>query len=291
MIKNFWSRSWKNKLTKMIRIAFAGYLLLMMLPVSISCQQLIEIWQTDAVFQSPESVLFDGKRKQIYVSNINGSSDARDGNGFLSLMDVNGSIKELKWIEGLHAPKGLALYQNRLYVTDIDHLVVIDVESASIIQRYKAEGAVFLNDAVAGGNGDIYVTDSRGDQIYRLRNNRLELWLKVDSFLKINGLYASNRFVYVGSTVIHKINRKSRRIQVIKENCGGIDGLEKYTKGRFIYSNWMGKIFLTTKGKDVCLLDVSEQKINTADINYVMQQRLLLVPTFLDNRIVAYKLQ
>ena len=37
------------------------------------------------------------------------------------------------------------------------------------------------------------------------------------------------------------------------------------------------------------LLDTKDQKINAADIGYIESQELLLVPTFFDNRVVAYK--
>ena len=38
------------------------------------------------------------------------------------------------------------------------------------------------------------------------------------------------------------------------------------------------------------LLDTRDEKINNADIAYNKESKMLFVPTFFDNRVVAYKL-
>ncbi|MEH6813325.1 MAG: hypothetical protein V7677_12410, partial [Motiliproteus sp.] len=70
--------------------------------------QLEPLWNTEAVFQQPESVVYDIVRRSIYVSSINGAPDAVDGNGFISLVANDGKVEKLKWVDGLNAPKGLA---------------------------------------------------------------------------------------------------------------------------------------------------------------------------------------
>jgi hypothetical protein len=39
------------------------------------------------------------------------------------------------------------------------------------------------------------------------------------------------------------------------------------------------------------LLDTHEQKINSADISYNSKQRIVYVPTFFNNTVVAYELK
>jgi hypothetical protein len=39
------------------------------------------------------------------------------------------------------------------------------------------------------------------------------------------------------------------------------------------------------------LLNTSTEKINAADIKYIPANHLLLVPTFLDNRVMAYEIK
>src|SRR5690554_3474022 len=77
-----------------------------------------ERWQSPAELKTPESAVYDPVRKLVYVSNINGSPTELDANGFITALSPDGAIVELKWVEGLHAPKGLAIQGDRLYVAD-----------------------------------------------------------------------------------------------------------------------------------------------------------------------------
>jgi hypothetical protein len=39
------------------------------------------------------------------------------------------------------------------------------------------------------------------------------------------------------------------------------------------------------------LIDTTNQKINSADIEYIEGKQILLIPTFFDNRVVAYQVE
>src|SRR5690606_36774122 len=74
----------------------------------------------------------------------------------------------LKWVEGnLHAPKGMALLDGKLYVTDINEVKIIDVASATIEKTMAVKGAVFLNDVATDGQ-QVYFSDTRAGNIYAL---------------------------------------------------------------------------------------------------------------------------
>ena len=64
-------------------------------------------WETDPTLTTCESVLYDQERDVLYVSNINGQPDGKDGNGFISKLNLDGKVTELEWVKGLNAPKGL----------------------------------------------------------------------------------------------------------------------------------------------------------------------------------------
>jgi len=109
----------------------------------------VEVWQATGL-KTPESALPDPTATFAYVSNINGKPLDKDGNGFISKVSLkDGKVLALEWAKGLDAPKGLALANGRLYVSDIDKLVEIDPESGKILARYDAPGSVFLNDVTA----------------------------------------------------------------------------------------------------------------------------------------------
>src|SRR5687768_9085738 len=87
-----------------------------------------EVWSRDGVYP-PDSVLLDAKRNVFYVSNIVGEPAGKDGVGYLSKVSPDGKLQTAEWVTGFNAPKGLVMQDDTLFVTDIDRLMAIDVES------------------------------------------------------------------------------------------------------------------------------------------------------------------
>lgn len=253
-------------------------------------QTLTKQWTTTDGLKTPESVLYDAGSNSIFVSNINGQASEKDGNGFISILGIDGKMKNLNWVTGLNAPKGLAIYNGNLYVADIDELVVINIKEARITDKIKLENAKFLNDVTASEDGTIFVTDMRDNKIYVLENGKLTLWLEDQLISNPNGLWAENGKLYIGTGQILQADIKTKEIQVLVNDCGGIDGIEKLKDGNFIYSNWKGLIFITKGVKSIQLLDTVDKQ-NTADIDFVPGKNMVLVPTFLANSVEAYLLK
>ena len=84
------------------------------------------VWASDTLLRTPESVFFDKGRKVLYVSNVNLNPWEKDGNGFISKMDLEGNIIELKWIVGLSSPTGMGISGSSLYIADTDEIVQAD---------------------------------------------------------------------------------------------------------------------------------------------------------------------
>jgi hypothetical protein len=60
----------------------------------------------------------------------------------------------------------------------------------------------------------------------------------------------------------------------------------------FILSTWAGEVnYVSAQGKVEKLLDTKEQKINAADLTYIPEKNLLLIPTFFVNTLTAYSIQ
>ena len=274
-------------------IAKKSLIILFLLSISFSSfsQKLIQIWDTGQQLNTPESVLYDESRGVIYVSNINENPWEKDGNGFLSTLGPDGSIKNKEWITGLSGPKGLAVVDNKLYVADIDELVEINLDENKVIKKYPADGLTSLNDVTSTADGAIYVSDTNTGKIMALKDGKFTLWYDGGAMGRINGLYAENGKLYVGSDKIYELDLSSKDIKEVQLNCGGIDGLEKDNDGNFVFSNWPGRIFYVQGDQLVKMMDTTKDKINTADIDFAKKLNLLLVPTFFDNRVVAYKIE
>ncbi|NOR76368.1 MAG: hypothetical protein GQ525_14575 [Draconibacterium sp.] len=252
-------------------------------------QKLEKVWETTGM-KTPESVLYDTERDVIYVANINGAPAEKNGTGFITILSANGNIKTLEWVTGLNAPKGMAIFDNKLYVSDISQLVEIDIKKGEIIKKYDVPNSVFLNDVSACKNGMIFVSDTRTAKIHVLKNGTLKVWLSGEPLENPNGLMAENGKLFIGDTNIYEVDIKTKKINMIIENAGGVDGLEKNNDGEFVFSNWPGRIFINHNGKTIKLLDTTTEEINTADLDYDLKHDLILLPTFFDNRIIAYKI-
>jgi len=254
-------------------------------------------WETENVLQVPESVLYHESGNILYVSNINGRPTQKNGQGFISKVSLDGKIEHLKWATGLNAPKGSAVYKNKLYVSDIDTLVEIDLESGKITARYPAAGAQFLNDVAVDASGNVYVTDMSRENsvIYKLIQGEMTVWVKGMGISSPNGLFMEEKRLIVGNSgdgFLKAINLDDKKISTIADVGSGIDGLRSDGKGNYFISDWKGKTSLVTaSGKIIVLMDTTASKINSADLEYITSKGLLLIPTFFDNRVVAYKVE
>ena len=251
-----------------------------------------KIWETTDLLTTCESVCYNNATKTIFVSCIDGNPTDKDGNGFISELSITGDIITLNWVTGLNAPKGMGIFGNKLYVTDIDRIVEIDIETAMISKEYRVEGANFLNDITISPEGDVYISDMSTAKIHRIKKGILETWFTSEEFINPNGLFFEDKELLVGTrNGIYSIRIEDKRLWHLIKETGGIDGLEADGKGSYIISDWQGKIQLVNIEKDpVLLLNTSDKGINAADIEYIPERKMLLVPTFSDNRVMAYEL-
>ena len=273
---------------KLVLLVLAG--VLFVLPLF--SQSLKPIWKTKKILKVPESVYYRAKTHRIYVSNVNGKPAALDGNGFISLLNENGKIIKLKWATGLNGPKGMAIKGNHLFVSDINRLAEIDLRNGKIVRYIHFPGAKFLNDVVAGPEGRIYVTDTDLGAVFVVKAGKAHLW-STDPLLKgANGLAMNRGKLFIGvNGYLLEANTKTGKIRIVAHVTGDIDGLVPLGNGRFILSDWAGKIYLISTDKaPVILSNTTKQKINAADLGFISGKKIILIPTFFDNRVVAEQL-
>ncbi len=258
--------------------------------------KLVKVWETDTTLRTPESVLYDGDNT-LYVANIDGKPDALDGSGFISKVTLDGKIENLRWTSGLNAPKGMGLYKNRLYVTDVYRLVCINTENGQAEKTWDGVGKdAFLNDVTVAKDGTVYVSDNRNDKIYRLKDEKWEVWMEGEQLNKPNGVLAVGKDkLMVGSTktgALRSVDLATKTMTTLADGMNATDGIVPEGKGNYFVSDWNGQVFhVNADGSKEQLLDTREQKINAADIDYVARKKLLIVPTFYKNSLVAYRVE
>ena len=251
---------------------------------------LTKVWETDTVLTTAESTLYDEANEIIYVSNINGNHSEKDGNGFISKIAPDGSVIQLQWVAGLNAPKGMAILNDKLYVTDMDEIVEINIADSSIANRYPVEGATFLNDAATDGE-KVYVSDSGTGKVHVLEDGKVNT--VTEGMEGINGLAfndAGELFILNGEGLL-QYDMEGDTATTLNDVVTGGDGLVIIDDSTYIASRWQGEIYLVKGGKEYLLLDTKAEESNTADIDYIAEENLVLVPTFMKSKVVAYELE
>lgn len=249
------------------------------------------VWETDG-FETPESVIYDADNNVYYVSNIGGKDPLeKDGNGFISIMNPDGSIKTLKFVEGLNAPKGMAINNGYLYVSDIDRIVKIDLSKGKIVHEIPVKGAMFLNDIAALGD-TLFVTDSQTNSYIKFTDSSYTVLTSDTSFTSPNGIIVVNGKIISGTgKEVIEIDPVTGKWSTLIKETGGVDGLAKVKDGVFIVSDWPGKVHLIYPDKEKkLLLDTSEEGFNTADFYFDKKNMQVLIPTFYKNSVACYKL-
>jgi sugar lactone lactonase YvrE len=255
-------------------------------------RQLVKKWETEATLKTPESVLFDGAGKVLYVSNIDGKEPwAKDNAGSIAKVGLDGKVIAVEWVKGLQAPKGMGLHNGKLYVADLDRVVVIDVKKSAIAETIVVEGAQRLNDVTVDKKGVVYVSDMQGLKIYSITNSKPAVFLE-GGFKRPNGILAHGDDFYVlDSGALLKFGKDKQRTTVVEGMDASTDGIEHVQGNEFIVSCWAGVVYSVKGSEKTQLLDTRPQKSNTADIGYDAKNKIVYVPTFFVNTVAAYELK
>ena len=263
-----------------------------------------KVWEVAAGLAGPECAYPDIKADVIYVSNVNGDPMGKDAKGYIAKVSLDGKKVE-KWVDGLKAPKGLAVSNGHLFVGDVDELVEIDIASGKIVAKHKAEKAGLLNDVAADDKGNVYVSDTGGGGVYKFSGGKIEKWaddkvlaganglLVEDGNLIVNtwGVLTGNGFETSSLGRVVSISLADKKITELDggKPVGNLDGFVSLGGGNYIISDWMaGKIFkFSAGGKTEPIIDLGK---GNADIAYDAASKIMYVPQMMEGKLFAYKL-
>ncbi|MCK4415097.1 MAG: SMP-30/gluconolactonase/LRE family protein, partial [Candidatus Eisenbacteria sp.] len=254
-------------------------------------------WETSADFLLPESVAYDPGQDVFYVSNYDAYNRAgAPGAQYVSKISPSGEILDLRWVRGLFNPTGITVAGTRLYVVEREQVAVIDTETGETLERIAVTEPGFLNDVACDAKGTIYVSDSRGGRILRLREGKVEVWVADGAIGGANGILLDEDRLVVAANADHalrSIDCESGKITTIARlPLGTIDGIQLDGAGNYIVSQTEGRLYLVTpRGEIEKLLDTSGPPVGAADFVFVPGSGLLVIPTFTQDRVVAYHLE
>jgi sugar lactone lactonase YvrE len=214
----------------------------------------------DVGFMTPESVLMDTAADVYLVSNINGGPTDEDDNGFISRVNPDGTVENLRWIDGaaglfpLHAPKGMAISGDTLFVADITCIRMFNRTTGEFFSDLCLEGTSFLNDVAIGPEGSIFVTDTGvragaaglepagTDAIYRLPRGEGQRGATLARDAELggpNGIAIGPRGIFVvtfGSGEVLRFTAGGEKSVLLPASSRQYDGIVFLNDGSFAFS-------------------------------------------------------
>lgn len=256
--------------------------------------KLTQLWETEASFKVPESVLYDAKRQVLYVSNIDGEPWADDKRGSIGKLGLDGKVIAADWVTGVSCPKGMAMSSDGkwLYAADAGGIAVIDIEKGKVEKKIAIPEGLQLNDLVSDGKGTLYVSDSRGKKVYAVKGDKVTVHLDETVLKGPNGVLVHDGKLYVLDNNSLNLVNDDKSLKVLADGMpGGTDGVEHVQDDEFLVSIWSGAIWYVKGGEKELLFDGKPTETRTADIGWDPATRTVYVPTFQKNTVVAYKVE
>ncbi len=254
--------------------------------------KLEKLWETDSTLKVPESVCFDTKRQIMYVTNIDGTEPwGKDGKGSIGKVATDGKIIVAEWVQGLNAPKGMAIVGSNLFVADLSEVVIIDLEQGTIVKKIKIDSAVGLNDVCVDKKGIVYVTDMKTKKLHRI-DKAHQVTTLLTGLKNPNGVLKTKKYFFLlDAGTLYKIDKNNNLTKIVDGLEGGTDGIEQVSNNEYIVTCWAGAVYhVNVKEKTkLLILDSRPEKISSADLGINKKENIIYIPTFFRNTVVAYK--
>ncbi len=263
-----------------------------------------KVWEATGL-KNPESAVYDAQAGVIYVSDVAGEPNAKDATGFIAKLTPDGKVTDAEWVSGLNAPKGMALADGKLYVADVDQLVVVDIAKGEVSAKYDAPGAKFLNDVAATSDGRVFVSDMMTDTIWALDGDKFEVWVQDAALENPNGLYAEDGRLVVASWGVmapdfstkvaghmKAVDLETKAITPLgsTDPAGNLDGVQADGAGGYFATDWLsgGLLKIAPDGKAETIMDLDQ---GSADLLVIPDQKLVLIPMMMNGSVAAYKVE
>lgn len=256
----------------------------------------VKLWETGEIFKAPESVVYDGERGFLYVSNYTGGvkNGTSYGEHYISKANLKGEIIKFDWIGNLTTPTGICINNDKLYIVERFGVVEYDLKADKVSNKFYIKTSYFLNDITVDSQGLIYVSESDTNTIYRIKDKSVEKWLDSEEISRPNGILYDDGKLIVGvnsDNYLKAVNISNKQVTEIAHlGPGTIDGIKKCGDG-YLVSHFMGNLYLVKPSGEVTeLINTREVEINIADFEYIQDKDMVVIPAMKNNKLLCYQL-
>lgn len=245
-----------------------------------------------------ESCTFDAERDRVVMMNTGLSQDVLENDGYVSLLEPDGTVHTAKWIgatrEGLslNSPLGSAIQDGLLYAADIDVVHTFDLASGRPGRTFRVPEATFLNGIAVSDDGTIYVSNSRPvERLYRITaGGEVSVFVDGKPLDRPNGVAIDAEgniaVVNMGDNAVLSFNPQGQLVRTEHAVEAGNDGLVILPDGtKYVSSVRFGSISEIRPGREAQI--IASGIPNAASMCFDPERRQLVVPMN-DNNAVAF---
>ncbi|QLE02458.1 TIM barrel protein [Galbibacter sp. BG1] len=262
-------------------------------------------------YDAPDQAVYHKGTDSWYISNLGGGiSLEQDSYGWITRTDARGVVKDTVWIgikEGMHAPSGMIIKENLLFVCDRTGVHEIDILKKTIVNFYPLPGGKFINDIAIANNGDLFISDFFGNKIYKLpaKSRKAEVWLETERLEAPDGLLMDGENLIVASWGklsepgsfettklgdLLSIDLKTKKITPLIKEVGNMEGITK--AGDYYYiTDWAAGELLKVNPKSSSVEKILTGLKHPTDPMYAEDLGILGFPQHGTNQVLFMKLK
>lgn len=266
---------------------------------------------------SAESCVYDASRDLIMVINRGANQNEVPNDGFVSLLNHDGSVHTARWIGGtrdgltLNHPFGSDIHAGELYLADSDGGTADGAPRIAVIRKFnvasgapagevKVEGSPWINDIAVARDGTIYAsqTGSADGQtsmrIYKAdRSGKVTVFLEGLPLSLPNGVVIDNEgnviVANMGTSDVLTFSPAGKLLKTEQAAQAGSDGLVVMRDGtKYVSSVRMGGVSRIRPGKPAEL--IASGIPSAASMCFDAAANQLVIPMNPNNAVALVKL-
>ena len=252
-------------------------------------------------FHFTESCTFDPDRNLILSMNAGNRAEGAPADGYVSLINPDGSVHTSKWIgvtrDGLELnnPIGSAIRNGMLYTVDSGFVRSFDLETGRPIRSIQVPDAGFLNGIGVADDGTMYVSETRPKEVlYRITpDGDVSVIVEGEPLTTPNGVAIDNDgnvvVVNIGSNAVVTFSPSGEVLRTEYAAEAGSDGVVVLPDGtKYVSSVRYGSVSKLVPGEDVEVIATGIP--SAASMCYDSVQHQLVIPMNPNNALAFIKL-
>ncbi len=209
--------------------------------------------KTFGSFLSAESVSYDAQNDRYVVVNTGVGNTVRANDGYISLLNPDGTVHTLKWIAPtaanqpsngitLNDPRGSDIEGGVLYIADMDTVRMFDMATGQAKGERVIQGAMTLNDLEVARDGTVYVTDTGTNKVHKITpQGQISVFAEGEQVNRPNGVAIDAQgnvvIVLIGTDDVLTYDPNGKILKTEKSTDAGNDGLVILADGTKLISS------------------------------------------------------